>query len=153
MSGLTGLISEHSTAWNKISVDILIHAPLSGSGSLIRLLKSLNSADFTAFTIPHLTIELPQQIEDATEKYLENFHWPPAHVQNPGRVQMLSLRHRIPRQRMTEEESSIRFLESFWPTTPKYSHILVLSPQTELSPQFFHCMSRPPTRTLFADKD
>ncbi|OLN81016.1 hypothetical protein CCHL11_09978 [Colletotrichum chlorophyti] len=139
LSWLSKLDSASLAAWNQVSVDILIQAPRSGSGSLLRLLKSLNEADFTAFTIPHLTIELPQDIEPATAKFLETFHWPPPHVQNPGRVQMLSLRHRIPRQRMTEEESSVRFLESFWPTTPKFSHILVLSPQAELAPGFFHC--------------
>ncbi|KAF3798500.1 hypothetical protein GCG54_00013241 [Colletotrichum gloeosporioides] len=135
---LSKLDSPSLAAWNKVSVDILIQAPASGSGSLLRLLRSLNEVDFTAFTIPHLTIELPQDIEPATAKFLEDFHWPPSHVANPGRTQMLSLRHRIPRQRMTEEESSIRFLESFWPTTPRFSHILVLSPQAELAPGFFH---------------
>ncbi|GKT85685.1 glycosyltransferase 2 [Colletotrichum tofieldiae] len=139
LSWLAKLDSASLSVWNQVSVDILIQAPASGSGSLLRLLKSLNEVDFTAFTIPHLTIELPQDIEPATAKFLETFHWPPPHVQNPGRVQMLSLRHRIPRQRMTEEESSIRFLESFWPTTPRHSHILVLSPQAELAPGFFHC--------------
>ncbi|KAL0944659.1 uncharacterized protein CTRU02_202546 [Colletotrichum truncatum] len=138
LSWLSKLDSASLAAWNQISVDILIQAPASGSGSLLRLLKSLSEADFTAFTIPHLTVELPQDIEPATAKFLETFHWPPPHVANPGRVQMLSLRHRIPRQRMTEEESSIRFLESFWPTTPRFSHILVLSPQAELGPGFFH---------------
>ncbi|KAK2057810.1 hypothetical protein LY76DRAFT_80030 [Colletotrichum caudatum] len=135
---LAKLDSASLSVWNQVSVDILIQAPAGGSGSLLRLLKSLSDAEFTAFTIPHLTIELPQDIEPATAKFLETFRWPPPHVQNPGRVQMLSLRHRIPRQRMTEEESSIRFLESFWPTTPRHSHILVLSPQAELAPGFFH---------------
>ncbi|KAK1979939.1 hypothetical protein LZ30DRAFT_724715 [Colletotrichum cereale] len=139
LSWLAKLDSASLAVWNQVSVDILIQAPASGSGSLLRLLKSLSDAEFTAFTIPHLTIELPQDIEPATAKFLETFRWPPPHVQNPGRVQMLSLRHRIPRQRMTEEESSIRFLESFWPTTPRNSHILVLSPQAELAPGFFHC--------------
>ncbi|KAK1593866.1 uncharacterized protein LY79DRAFT_669078 [Colletotrichum navitas] len=138
LSWLAKLDSASLSVWNQVSVDILIQAPSSGSGSLLRLLKSLSDAEFTAFTIPHLTIELPQDIEPATAKFLETFHWPPPHVHNPGRVQMLSLRHRIPRQRMTEEESSIRFLESFWPTTPRHSHILVLSPQAELAPGFFH---------------
>jgi hypothetical protein len=52
---------------------------------------------------------------------------------------MLSLRHRIPRQKLTEEESSVRFLESFWPQKPEFSHVLVLSPNTEVSREFFHC--------------
>jgi len=36
------------------------------------------------------------------------------------------------------EENSIRFLEAFWPADPSASHVLVLSPQAELSPLFFH---------------
>jgi hypothetical protein len=133
------LDSASLAAWNKVSVDILIHAPPTGSGNLIRLLRSLDGADISPFSVPHLTIELPQRIETATEKYLESFRWPPASARRPGATQMLSLRHRIPRKRMTEEESSVRFLESFWPTSPLYSHILVLSPHAEVSPQFFHC--------------
>lgn len=62
----------------------------------------------------------------------------------PSHPRQLTLRHRIPRSRLTEEESSVRFLESFWPSSPKYSHVLVLSPQAELSTQFFHCKSGDP---------
>lgn len=122
-----------------MNIDILIQAPPGGSGSLIRLLRSLSGADFTSLAIPHLTIELPHKIDPATSKFLETFQWPPAHVNNPSHSRQLSLRRRIPRQSLSEEESSIRFLEAFWPTNPRDSHVLVLSPQAELSPQFFHC--------------
>jgi hypothetical protein len=30
-------------------------------------------------------------------------------------------------------------LESFWPTNRLHSHVLVMSPNTEVGPQFFHC--------------
>lgn len=30
-------------------------------------------------------------------------------------------------------------LESFWPLDPVNSHVLVLSPNAEVTPQFFHC--------------
>jgi hypothetical protein len=128
-----------SVAWNKVTVDILIQALPGASGSLIRLLKSLSAADFTACSIPHLTIELPHDVDGPTTRYLEKFQWPPAHIDNPSNVRQLTLRHRIPTSRMTEEESSVRFLESFWPADPVNSHVLVLSPQTELSPRFYHC--------------
>ncbi|KAK7956079.1 uncharacterized protein PG986_005301 [Apiospora aurea] len=135
---LTKLDSSSLHMWDKIHIDILVHAIPGASGSLIRLLRSLSRTDFAAGTIPHLTIELPHDIDPPTKRFLETFKWPPAHVYNPNNARYLSLRHRIPHQRMTEEESSFRFLESFWPADPHTSHILVLSPQVELSPQFFH---------------
>lgn len=124
--------------WNKISIDILIHAYPGASGSLIRLLKSLAKADFGGGSVPHVTIELPQKIDPPTEKYLETFQWPPAAFKDASGTRQLSLRHRIPRHGVSEEESSTRFLESFWPSHPQNSHVLVLSPQTELSREFFH---------------
>lgn len=129
------------TAWDKISIDILVHAPPAASGGLINLLKALSAADFSAGSTPHLTIELPHGIDRATTEYLKMFQWPPKRSNSPSHPRQLTLRHRIPRSRLTEEESSVRFLESFWPSNPKYSHVLVLSPQTQLSRQFFHCRS------------
>jgi hypothetical protein len=117
----------------------LIHAAPGGSGNIIQLLKSLSAADFSASSIPHLTIELPHDIDRATTEFLSTFQWPPGRFREPSRPRQFTLRHRISHGRLTEEESSVRFLESFWPTSPKYSHVLVLSPQAELSPQFFHC--------------
>ncbi len=126
-------------AWNKVNIDILIHAAPGASGSLIRLLRSLSAADYTSCSFPHLTIELPHNVDSATEEFLQSFEWPPPHVYNPTNTRQLSLRHRIPRASLNEEESSVRFLESFWPANSKDSHVLVLTPQAELSPKFFHC--------------
>ncbi|KAI0844486.1 hypothetical protein F5Y00DRAFT_197876 [Daldinia vernicosa] len=135
---LTKLDSQALRMWNKVQIDILIHAVPGTSGSLIRLLRSLSAADYTTGSVPHLTIELPHDVDYSTKHFLETFAWPPAHVPNPTNARHLSLRHRIPRKRMNEEESSAHFLESFWPAQPELSHILVLSPQAELSPDFFH---------------
>ncbi|KAH8912482.1 hypothetical protein BR93DRAFT_79909 [Coniochaeta sp. PMI_546] len=135
---MTKLDSSSLAAWNKFHVDILVHASSGASGSLIRLLKSLSAADYTSCAVPHLTIELPHDVDASTQEFLKSFQWPPAHIDNPTNVNQLSLRHRIARWSLNEEESSIRFLESFWPASPPDSHVLVLSPQTELSPQFFH---------------
>ncbi|KAK3906891.1 hypothetical protein C8A05DRAFT_40343 [Staphylotrichum tortipilum] len=136
LAWITKLDSSSLAVWNKISVDILIHAPPAASGSLIHLLKSLSAADFSAGSTPHLTIELPHDVDRATTEFLKTFQWPPG--RSPSQPRQLSLRHRIPRSRLTEDEGSVRFLESFWPSSPKYSHVLVLSPQAELSSQFFH---------------
>ncbi|KAI0022624.1 hypothetical protein F4780DRAFT_157532 [Xylariomycetidae sp. FL0641] len=134
---ITKMDSAALRMWDKNHIDILVHAEPGASGSLIRLLRSLSSADYTSGSMPHLTIELPHDIDPPTKKFLEDFKWPPEHIHNPANARLLSLRHRIPHQRMTEEESSVRFLESFWPAQPQNSHILVLSPQTELSPSFY----------------
>lgn len=126
-------------AWNKQHIDILICANTGGSGSLIRLLRSLSMADYSSSSVPHVTIELPHDIDPPTKHFLESFEWPPVHAHGPPNAHYLSLRHRIPLHRVSEEESASRFLESFWPANPKDSHVLVLSPNVELSPQFFHC--------------
>ncbi|KAH9887185.1 hypothetical protein F4778DRAFT_797634 [Xylariomycetidae sp. FL2044] len=135
---LTKLDSAALRAWDKIHIDILIQARAGASGSLIRLLRSLGETDFMSSSVPHLTIELPHDIDPPTKKFLEDFTWPPKHVPNPTNARYLSLRHRIPHKYMDEEESSARLLESFWPANPQLSHVLVLSPQVELSPNFFH---------------
>jgi hypothetical protein len=123
-------------AWNKVSVDIVVHAQPSASGSVMRLLESLKKADFFSSTPPRLIIELPHNVDEPSRRYLERFKWPPNAGDNSG--SLLTLHHRIPQHRLTAEENSIRFLESFWPADPFTSHVLVLSPQIELSPLFFH---------------
>ncbi|KAH6677889.1 hypothetical protein F5X68DRAFT_270261 [Plectosphaerella plurivora] len=137
LSWLTRLDAASLAAWHRSTVDIVVQAPLTGAGSLMRLLKSLSAMDFDASEVPHLTVELPPVIEPALEKFLEQFRWPPRRAANARAAQMLTLRRRMPRERLTEEESAARFLESFWPRTA-HSHVLVLSPQAELTPQFFH---------------
>lgn len=120
-------------------MDIVVHAAPNGSENLRRLLTSLAKSDLGAMTTPHLTIELPNIIESQVEKFLGSFQWPPMQGAASRQPNMLTLRHRISRQKLTNEESSVRFLESFWPAHQLHSHVLVLSPHTEVSPNFFHC--------------
>ncbi|KAH6607520.1 glycosyltransferase 2 [Trichoderma cornu-damae] len=127
-----------SKAWNDVSFDILIHAPRHGAGNLKRLLRSLARADLIGVSPPHMTIELPTAIDGDLGSFLGGYEWPPRGLGANPKPRLLALRHRIPRQKMSEEESSVRFLESFWPTRPSHSHVLVLSPHTEVTPQFFH---------------
>ncbi|OBT88298.1 hypothetical protein VE02_03397 [Pseudogymnoascus sp. 03VT05] len=136
---LTRLDSSSLNAYNKVSVDILIHAQPSASGSLIRLLTSLKGADYFGSAPPRLTIELPNDVDEFATRFLANsFSWPPGEFPVQGSAQQLTLRRRIPHERLTAEESSIRFLESFWPANRFTSHVLVLSPQVELSPLYYH---------------
>lgn len=136
-------------AWNKVDIEIVIHAPPTGSGGLIRLLRSLTRADFTPFHIPRLTIELPQHVEEPTERFLKGFSWPPSDGEHAPTPQMVSLRRRLSHQNMDEDASVARLLESAWPKAPQHSHILVLSPNAELSSQFPHCELFQPHHTLF----
>ncbi|KAI1849330.1 hypothetical protein JX266_004825 [Neoarthrinium moseri] len=111
---ITKLDSRSLRAWNDNHVDILIQATPGASGSLIRLLRSLSSADFSSCSIPHLTIELPHDIDPPTKQYLETFQWPPAHIPNPTSAKYVTLRHRIPRRGLTEEESSVEVAPNFF---------------------------------------
>ena len=121
--------------WNKVTIDIIVHAQSSSSGSLMRLLDSLKKADFFSSAPPRLTVELPHKLDEPSRRYLSLFKWPPT-KENAG--SLLTLHHRIPQYGLSAEENSIRMLESFWPSNPSMSHVLVLSPQMELSPLFFH---------------
>ncbi|KAK3076488.1 hypothetical protein LTS18_012872, partial [Coniosporium uncinatum] len=135
---LTRLDSGSLNSWHKAQVDILIHAQPGSSGSLIRLLKSLESADYSGLSPPRLTIELPANIEPSTRDYLREIVWPPKRYRSPAQPNQLTLRHRISTRRITAEEASVRFLESFYPPSSENSHVLLLSPQAELSPLYFH---------------
>ena len=85
-----------------------------------------------------MTIELPAEIDAATWRYLENFVWPPVDSSGASHASQVSLRHRIPRRTLTEYEASARLIESFYPVRTKDSHVLLLSPQIELSPLYYH---------------
>ena len=89
--------------------------------------------------MPHITVEMPHVVDVALQSFLTQFQWPASRSDDGPRPQMLSLRRRITSWRMDEADSSVRFLESFWPIDPAQSHVLVLSPHTEITPQFFHC--------------
>lgn len=136
LTWITKLDSSSLAQWNRVSVDIVVHAHAGASGSLIRLLKSLSAADYTACAVPHLTIELPEKIDPPTSQFLQNFQWPPRSASGPTSLNQLTLRHRIIRQG-DSEDGSVRYLESFWPANPVFSHVLVLSPQVEVSPNYF----------------
>ena len=137
----TRLDSGSLHAWYKPTIDILVHAPAKASGSLVRLLRSLERADYSALPPPRLTIELPSDAEDWTRDFIKNFFWPPRSEEekkDPSKRNELNLRHRIARERVSPEDASVRFVESFYPVKTSDSHVLLLSPQAELSPQWYH---------------
>ncbi|KAL9613693.1 MAG: hypothetical protein Q9167_001770 [Letrouitia subvulpina] len=138
MRWITRLSSSSLAAWQKVYVDILIHAPSQSSGSFLRLLKSIEAADYFNFRRPHLTIELPTEIDEPTRRYIQELVWPPLDGSGTPHTSQVSLRHRIPHRSATPGEASTRLVESFYPARPADSHVLLLSPQTELSPLYFH---------------
>jgi hypothetical protein len=117
--------------WHKPSVEILIQVP-QDSSSVIHLLKSIKNADYSGLNQPHITIELPAEVDDSVQDYLRGFQWP-----TTGDLSQISIRRRIASQRPNQEQSAVRFLELFYPTHPGNSHVLLLSPQAELSSQYY----------------
>ena len=131
-------ILKKSIAWHTTYVDLLILAPPDSSGSLIRLLRSIEAADYFGSRRPHLRIELPADIDLPTWSFVQNLVWPPIDWSGTPHVSQLTLRHSIPRRTPTPEEASVQLLESFYPARPRDSHVLLLSPQIELSPLYYH---------------
>lgn len=118
--------------------DIVIHAPPTGTGNIKRLLRSLAAADLSGHTVPHVTVELPPTLDISLERFLYTFHWPRRRLAGPS-TNMLTLRHRVEHEKPGATQSTVRLLESIWPQNPAKNHVLILSPHTEVSPQFFHC--------------
>ncbi|QSS65601.1 hypothetical protein I7I51_06447 [Histoplasma capsulatum] len=129
---LSKLDSHSLGAWDKVDVQILVQAPPASSGSLTRLLRSLQRADYFGDTLG-LTIELPHNVDPPLLEYLKSFHWPPRSVHNH-----FTLRRRIQHGNITSEEATLRTVDSLYPKNPAYSHVLILSPQTELAPSYYH---------------
>ena len=138
MMWMTRLDSGSLAAWPTTYVDIFIQAPKESSGSLVRLLKSIEDADYFGVRRPHITIELPAEIDQPTWRYLQNFVWPPLDWSGAPHASQVTLRHRIPRHTTSEEEASARLVESFYPVRSEDSSVLLLSPQVELSPLYYH---------------
>ncbi|KAK7527222.1 uncharacterized protein IWZ02DRAFT_445697 [Phyllosticta citriasiana] len=136
---LTRLDTGSLKSWHRPTVDILIHAPPKSSGSLVRLVKSITAADYAGLVPPRILIDLPADVDPPTLRFLERVAWPPNPMPSALRphVNQIILKHRIPRKRLSEEEVSIRFLESFYPTDPVDAHVMLINANTELSPLYY----------------
>ncbi|CAI7569546.1 unnamed protein product [Penicillium glandicola] len=128
---IASLDSEALRSWNDIQIEMVVHAPSDSSGSLIRLMQSLDAADYLG-SAPSLTIELPQRVDSQLLQFLQHLK---GLTQLSGRI---TIRRRIQPHDMDTAESSLRTVESFYPRNPEMTHLLLLSPQTELAPSFYH---------------
>ncbi|KAJ4990914.1 hypothetical protein SVAN01_03485 [Stagonosporopsis vannaccii] len=133
---MTRLDAGSLRSWQFPTIDILIQVP-PDSSSVLHLLRSIAQADYAGLALPRITLELPSDLDATVERSLENFQWPPRTAQNSQGSQLV-LRRRIASQRASQEEAAIRFLELFYPGNAAISHVLLLSPQAQLSPQYFH---------------
>lgn len=133
---ITKLDSGSLAQWFKPTIDIVIQAPRGSSGRLIRLLQSLYNADYSGLKVPRLNIELPPDVEPALQRYLSEFSWPPR-KDSPLQPNLLTVHHRIPSERMSSEQASLRFVESFYPTQANDHHVLLLSPQVDVSAMYY----------------
>ncbi|KAJ4310307.1 hypothetical protein N0V94_008517 [Neodidymelliopsis sp. IMI 364377] len=133
---MTRLDAGSLKSWHLPTIDILVQVPAESS-SVLHLLKSIKQADYSGFALPRITLELPTNLDPTVERSLENFNWPP-HKSHPLASSQLVLRRRIANHRATQEDAAIRFLELFYPNNVDNSHVLLLSPQAQLSPQYFH---------------
>ena len=118
---LTRLDSGGLASWHKPSVDILIHARPASSGSLLRLLHSLKTADFSGLPLPDITIDLPADIEPFARDYLREFAWPPHQDPSGPHQRRVKVHHRVSTAKITTENNALRFLESFYPVHPDHS--------------------------------
>lgn len=64
--------------------------------------------------------------------------WPPIDWSGAPHASQVTVRHRMPRWSPTAGEASSHFVESFYPARPKDSHVLLVSPQAELSSIYYH---------------
>ena len=122
--------------WHDPAVDVLIQVP-SDSSSVLRLLKSIKDADYSGLRPPRITLELPAELDVSLKQHLAKFEWPP-HSDHGGANGGLIVRRRISSHHHNQEESAIRFLELFYPSSTSNSHVLLLSPQAQLSSHYFH---------------
>ena len=78
------------------------------------------------------------EIDPPTWSFLENLVWPPLDPAGAPHTSQVTLRHRMSSSNIKGEDGSIRFIESFYTARPEHSHVLVLSPQVELSRMYHH---------------
>ncbi|PPJ50308.1 hypothetical protein CBER1_06473 [Cercospora berteroae] len=133
---LTRLSAASLAQWWKPTIDIVVQAPRESSGRLIRLLQSLYNADYRGLKVPRISIELPPEVEPALQKYLNTFSWPPGR-DSSLQPNLLTVHHRIPSELMSPQQASLRYVESFYPAQTNDHHVLLVSPQIEVSSAYY----------------
>lgn len=135
MSWITSLDGKGLALLSQNQIDIIIQPYKGSASSLIRLLESIRKAHYTGLPTPRITVELPHIIDPFALRYIENFRWL---QDSPTSESKLILRRRIDNSKLSPSLATLRTLESFYPPTTPNSHVLILSPDVELSPPYLH---------------
>ncbi|KAK6332409.1 hypothetical protein TWF696_003125 [Orbilia brochopaga] len=114
-------------SWHKPAIDIVIHAD-AHSGRLVRLLKTLEKADYFNAPLPRLFIDLDPSTDKSVRDFITSYKWPSK--------DRLFVRHRI-LPKSSAQDDPLAFVESFFPNSEN-SAVLLLSPNIELSPFYYH---------------
>lgn len=138
MSWITAMAGQSLSLLNQNQIDIVITPYKQSAGSLLRLLESIQKANYAGLPEPRITIELPQTIDDFALRYLEYFRWPSDRETGQSK---LILRRRIDPAQISPAVASLHTLESFYPPSWPLSHVLVLSPDVELAPEYLQYLT------------
>ncbi|KAK5059772.1 hypothetical protein LTR84_009655 [Exophiala bonariae] len=134
MSWISSLNARSLSYSSDMSVEIIIHAQSEASANLVRLMRSVKEADYSGWALPRVTIELPARVDPFLTQFLSNFQWPPGDYASESK---LVLRRRIDSKPISAVQASLGTLESYFPAVPEKAHLLVLSPDMELSAGYF----------------
>lgn len=135
---LTRLDAKSLTSWQYLDIRILIQITKENVGGLSELLKSIAAADYTGHRYPHITFDIPADLDIPSKNVAEGFLWPPNTKIKAVSRSEITIRKRISHKHVTPLESSIRMIEDFYPTQPTYEHIMVLSSDVQLSYVWYH---------------
>lgn len=123
--------------WKKLQIDIIIRVQPESAGSLIRLLRGLQSADYGELSLPRIVLDLPPRTDPHILEHIQGFVWPPG---SPTAESKLIIRHRVDDNVLSHGAASVQAVESFYPIDPDSSHLLVLSPSVELARNFYQLL-------------
>lgn len=135
MDWIAALDGQSLRQFGNTQIDIIVQAYSESAGSLIRLLHSLERAHYHGLTVPRLIVELPPKVDPFVTRFLSGFRWPPG---STAAYNKLTVRRRIDLKQISPAQASLRMLESFYPNSPSNSHLLMLSPNAELAPDYMY---------------
>ncbi|RVX70711.1 hypothetical protein B0A52_05361 [Exophiala mesophila] len=135
ISWLSSLDSSSLAYFGHVQIDIVIHVQPESATSVIRLLRSIQAADYSGWNKPRIILELPPSPDSFLMKYLSGFKWP---SEGPSGGSNLILRHRVNTSPLKPARAATWVVESFYPSISVASHVLILSPEVELSRGYYH---------------
>lgn len=136
-SWMLGLSGVSLRWWNQIEVDIVIKVLPETAGSLMRLMRSLQSADYGGLPLPRIILDLPPRTDAHILENLERFIWPVGTTPAESRI---SIRRRVDDNTISRAVASVQVIESFYPVNAESSHVLVLDPAVEVAPNYFQLL-------------